>query len=101
MSKQAHKSGEQPERLRPRLHRALGRFGWKVPETDQEVRAAEAWTAKSPVRLPDRLREVPDMGRTQESGRLLDRYLRDDTGRDSVEEHKPKDEGRSGRDLDR
>ena len=101
MTKQANKSGEQPERLPRELHRALGRLGWKVPETDQEVRAAEEWIARSAVRLPDRLGKSPDMNRSQESGRMLDRYLSDEEGRHSIEDSKSKEEDRSNRDLDR
>lgn len=101
MTKQAHIDGDQDDRFRPEAYRELGKLGWKVPQSDQEVRAAEEWTARNPVRLPDRLRDVPDKERSEESGGILGRYLHDTAPRSSIDESKTKDNDRSDRDLDR
>lgn len=101
MTRQAHASGEQPERLRLKVYRELGRAGWSVPQSDREVRAAEVWIARHPVRLPDRLREVPELGQSRESGGLLERYLRDDERPSSMGKPKSRDEGQTNRDLER
>lgn len=101
MTKQAHTDGDREDRFHPDIYRDLGKLGWRVPQADQEVRAAEERVAREPVRLPDRLRDLPGEDRSAESGGMLGRYLRDDERRTSIDESKSKDEDRSDRDLDR
>lgn len=101
MTKQAQADGDRDERFRPELYREFGKLGWNVPQSDQEVRAAEEWIAANPVRLPDRLRDLPGKERSDESGGLLERYLRDDGRQPSIDDSKSNDKDRDDRDLDR
>lgn len=97
MSKDKHN----PEQLAPRLHQELGKAGWRIPQTEQEVRAAEEWVSREPDRVPPGLQELPSEGSAREKGRILDRYLRDDGRSPSVDDSKSKELDRPDHDLDR
>jgi hypothetical protein len=73
--------GDPSERLDAKVYADLAKVGWRVPETEVEVRAAEEWAGKSPDELPQRLRVTPAMGSSElrtPGGGILSRYLRDD-----------------------
>lgn len=97
MSKDQHN----PEHLSSRLHQELGKAGWRIPQAEQEVRAAEEWVSKEPDRVPLGLQELPSEGSIQEKGRILDRYLRDDGRAPLVDDAKSKELDRPDHDLDR
>lgn len=101
MTHQGQAPDEQGENLSPEIYRELGKNGWRVPETEPEVKAAEEWVGKAPDRLPARLESLPDKDSDQERGGLLDRYLRNDRGDRSGDDPKAKDDERSNRDFDR
>ena len=100
MTKPNQDPGGGDDRFRPEVYRELANLGWRVPQSEQEVRGAEEWIAANPTRVPDRLRELTDMDRQRESGGLLDRYLRNDE-RHLTDESKSKDQDRDDRDFDR
>lgn len=101
MTKNEQPADERSERFSVRVYGALGRNGWRLPRTEAEVRAAEEWASRNPVRLPGRLADVPSRGPSPESGRVLGRYLRDIERQRSPEGAKEKDEGRSDQSLER
>src|SRR5690349_1223219 len=80
MNEHESKTGDPNERLDPKIHRDLAQLGWKIPQSEAEVRAAEEWASKLPGEIPARLRGMPNKDRSQKPGGLLGRYLRDDGG---------------------
>lgn len=101
MSKQHEPSGERSERLDPRLYQELGKAGWRIPQGEHEVRAAEDWVSRSPDRVPARLDQLPGEDGQQKVRGVLDRYLHDAARAPSVDESKSKDADRSGTELER
>jgi hypothetical protein len=101
MTKHRDNPGDSEEQLRPKLYRDLGRLGWRVPQSEREVRAAEDWVGTHSTRLPDRLHDLSNDSRSTESGRILDRYLGHDGGRCVPEESKSMEGESTDRDLDR
>lgn len=98
MSKRAQAGKD--DRFRPEAYRELGKLGWRVPESDKEVRAAEEWVARSSIRLPAKLHHLPNERQPRGDG-LLGRYLREDVHHRSTEDSKSMDEGKPDRELDR
>ncbi len=100
MTKHANLPPDRSEWLSRELYRELGAQGWTIPKSEREVRAAEEWLAKNPVRVPDRLSSRPEKDVSGESRELLSRDLRDE-GRDrTIDDQQAKDD-RSDRDLER
>jgi hypothetical protein len=101
MNEHERTTGDQNERLDPKIHRDMAQLGWKIPQTEAEVRAAEELVAKAPDELPARLLEMPDKEPPQKRGGILERYFRDDGWHRAPDEEKAKNEGRTDRDLNR
>lgn len=101
MTKHENAAGDPSERLSPELYRELGKNGWRLPQTEHEVRAAEEWVSKTPDRLPEGLHDLPGKDHSPEPGPLLDRYLNTDRVDRSADDAKAKDDDRLNRDLDR
>lgn len=49
------------DRIEAILHRVMRKLGWIVPQTEEDVRQAEAELTEHPVELPARLKTPPDM----------------------------------------
>lgn len=47
------------DRIDAAVYRALGRLGWRLPRTEDEIRAAEEWVANTQIELPRSLLDVP------------------------------------------
>lgn len=101
MSKQHEPSGERIERLEPKLYQELGKAGWRIPQAEHEVRAAEDWVSRSPDRVPARLDQLPGEDGHQKGRGVLDHYIQDEGRVSSVDESNSKDVDRSGPDLER
>lgn len=90
------------DRLDPETYHGLGHLGWRLPRTEEEVKAAEEWAAKAPIELPHRLQDVPSVER---SPRALDddlsRALREEDERRHALEDQMRDHGRPSEDRDR
>jgi hypothetical protein len=84
-------SRDPTDRMSRGIYRELGKLGWRTPQTDAEVRAAEEELVRSPGALPERLDRVPDPdpseARDADHG-LLSKYLQDD-GRGSEADRQP------------
>lgn len=101
MNRQEQPDGDAGERLSREVREALGRSGWRVPQSDAEVRAAEEWVARSNERLPEQLQSIPDPERRPAPGRLLDRYLKSDGPDRSPDASKSMGEDRPVKDVER
>jgi hypothetical protein len=101
MTKHERYGDDRNERLSPALYHELAKHGWRLPQSDQEVRAAEESIAKSPIKLPERLRDLPEDGRSRTPGGLLERYLRDAERDGRADDARSRDDNKSDRDLDR
>jgi len=101
MSKHDRAARDKEDRMSPELYRELAKDGWRLPQSEPEVKAAETWVAKSSDRLPERLDTTPGEVRPQEPGRLLDHYVRADRLDRSGGESKSMDDNRSNRDIER
>jgi hypothetical protein len=94
------------DRLDPGIYSELAKAGWRMPQSEAEVRAAEELVSKTPGDPPKRLARTPDLGssegRSPERGGILSRYLRDD-GREpkSPSEEKTQNGERPGFEPDR
>jgi hypothetical protein len=94
MAKHKHSPDEGEGRLRPVLYRELGKTGWRVPQSEQEVRAAEQWLDRNSVRLPDTVR-------LREAGQILDRYLREDERHGFADGPTARGDGEPDREVER
>jgi len=101
MKLHGQESADRDEQLSPEVYRELGEQGWRLPLSEPEVAAAEDWVSKTPDRLPEGLRETPELDNTPEPGGLLSRYLQQPDRSRPRDDPKPRDDGRAGRDLDR
>lgn len=101
MSKPDNTAGDRNERFSPELYRELGKNGWRLPQTEREVRAAEDWISKNPERNAGRLPDMPDEKSSPKQDRILDRYLRTDQPDRSADESKSMNDERSNREHDR
>lgn len=104
MSKREQTSEDPNERLDPKVYADLARIGWRTPQTEAEVRAAEEWAAKSPSELPARLHDTPDIAQSDPgmpgSGSILSRYLRDDRSSTVPSDTKSREADSPDRELD-
>lgn len=101
MSEDHSARGDQHERLDRKIHHDLANLGWRIPQTEPEVRAAEESANRWSGDLPERLHDTPDDERSQTPERILGRYLRDDARYRSPDDVRAKDAGDSKRDLER
>jgi hypothetical protein len=101
MKEHENTAADPKDRLDRNIHRDLGKLGWRTPQSDAEVRAAEQDLEATPGEVPERLQRVdlgPVQGDAPRDG-LLSKYLPDD-GRGLEAEQQP-ETGRSSLDLDR
>jgi hypothetical protein len=87
--------GDPNERLDAKVYADLAKVGWRIPESEAEVRAAEEWAGKSPGELPQRLRVTPATGSSElrtPGGGILSRYLRDDVHPSTTRDDRSSDE---------
>lgn len=103
MTEHDNATGDQHEHLNPRIYRDLAKLGWKIPETEVEVQAAEEWAEKPLGELPARLHETQDPNKesAQRSNGILGRYLREAEQHRSLDDSKAKDARNPKRDNER
>jgi hypothetical protein len=102
MNENISEEGGSEEQLRPTIHHDLAKLGWRIPQTEGAVQAAEECLARSTSELPSHLSETPDLNkeRLHDSSGILNRYLSGDEPYRMVDA-KDKDDRDPDRDIDR